>query len=258
MSALVIAPVERPYQDERATIFSIIESALHIRTPEQFLAWTEGELQDLFPHGALICGTGQINRHSIRTRQLLFKHFPQQYIEAIRQADNGIQSPVMARWVRERQPQLFEAEFPGDGIDAGWLDIFRAHDLRNIAAHGVHDLNSNVTSYFSFFRIPERLTPRHSHLLELLVPHMHIALTRVLAGEQLPSRPALPGAPEITARERDILGWLQQGKSNWEIAQILDRSPHTVKNQVRSILVKLRVNNRTQAVSKAIELGVVG
>ena len=258
MSALMIAQDERPYQDERATILSIIESALHIRTPEQFLAWTEGELQNLFPHGALICGTGQINRHSISTRQLLFKHFPQQYIEAIRQADNGIQSPVMARWVRERKPQLFEAESPGNDIDAGWLDIFRAYDLRNIAAHGVHDLNSNVTSYFSFFRIPERLTSRHSHLLELLVPHMHVALTRVLAAEKLPSPPALSGVAEITDREREILGWLQQGKSNWEIAQILGRSPNTINHQVRSILVKLRVNNRTQAVSKAIELGVVG
>jgi len=246
---------EKPSASQGDALLGIIESTFQIQTSDQFLAWTEGELQTILPHEILICGIGQINRRSIRIQKSLFKRFPMQYLEDIRQTDKGIQSPVMARWCQERKPQLFEADVADSQVDSDWLRLFQSHDLRNIAAHGMHDLSSNVTSYFSFLRIPEPLTARHSRLLELLVPHMHVALTRVLADVK-PARDVAQSG--VTAREREILGWLQHGKSNWEIAQIFGRSENTVKHQVRGILVKLRVNNRIHAVSRALELKILG
>ena len=187
----------------------------------------------------------------------LFKRFPLPYIKAIHQADDGIHSPIMARWCKEQKPQLFEPGKLDSAVDSRWLGIFHQYDLRNIAAHGMHDLNSNVASYFSFSRIPEALTAPHSHLLELLVPHMHVALGRALAQAE-PMQPPKPAAQAaITPHESAVLHWIREGKNNGEIAQILGRSEHTIKNHVRAILVKLRVNNRTRAVSKALELGIV-
>ena len=116
--------------------------------------------------------------------------------------------------------------------------------------NGMRDLNSNVSTYFNFSRIPGKLTPTHGYLLTLLVPHMHVALVRVLAGPKA----ADPSQVELTTRERAVLHWLVDGKTNWEIAQIFGTSKNTVKNQVRGLLVKLRVNNRAQAVGKAITL----
>lgn len=246
---------ETPTASQGAALLGIIDSTFQIQSTDQFLAWTDGELQTVFPHETLICGVGQINRRSIRIQKSLFKRFPMQYLEDIRQTDKGIQSPVMARWCKERKPQLFEPDGPDSQVDSDWLRLFQLHDLRNIAAHGMHDLSSNVTSYFSFLRIPEPLTARHSRLLELLVPHLHVALTRVLADVKPVPDSAQAG---VTAREREILGWLQQGKSNWEIARIFGRSENTIKHQVRGILVKLRVNKRIQAVSKALELKIMG
>jgi DNA-binding CsgD family transcriptional regulator len=63
--------------------------------------------------------------------------------------------------------------------------------------------------------------------------------------------------PSLTAREKEVLQWVRQGKSNWEIAAILGISERTVKYHVSGILNKLDVVTRAQAVAVALELGLI-
>jgi transcriptional regulator EpsA len=231
---------------ERQIFVALAESALRIASPADFLTWTSGPLQELFPHGMLICGLGQIAGEGIRIHRMLAWNFPKEYVEAIRRDNAGVMSPIMHKWCREFRPQLFE---PGQmAVDPAWLTIFERHGLGNIAAHGMRDVSSNMASYFNFSRVPGPLGPRTATLLELLVPHMHVALLRACAGA--PKESAAKTA--LSARELEVLHWLREGKTNWEIAQILGTSENTVKHQVRSLLVKLGVNNRAQAVAKAL------
>jgi len=67
---------------------------------------------------------------------------------------------------------------------------------------------------------------------------------------------AITGA-ELTPREREVLELLARGMDNQEIARALFLSPHTVKNHVSSILVKLQVENRIQAAVRAVRGGLV-
>src|SRR5918999_4236905 len=59
----------------------------------------------------------------------------------------------------------------------------------------------------------------------------------------------------LTPREVEILDCVAQGNSNKEIAKILSISDQTVKNHITSILRKLAVNDRTQAVIYALRPG---
>ncbi len=59
----------------------------------------------------------------------------------------------------------------------------------------------------------------------------------------------------LTDREMEILDCIAQGMSNKEIAYHLGISPQTVKNHISSILRKLAVNDRTQAVIYALRKG---
>lgn len=63
--------------------------------------------------------------------------------------------------------------------------------------------------------------------------------------------------PALTPREREILERIAGGRSNKEIAALLDLAENTVKNHVHVILEKLGVQDRTQAVTKAIERGIL-
>lgn len=64
--------------------------------------------------------------------------------------------------------------------------------------------------------------------------------------------------PELSAREEQVLRLLARGHSNAEIAAELFLGQETVKTYVRSLLTKLDVRDRTQAVIAAFESGFVG
>lgn len=61
----------------------------------------------------------------------------------------------------------------------------------------------------------------------------------------------------LSPREAEVLGLITQGMSNHQIAEQLFIGEETVKSHVRSILRKLGVKDRTQAVSLALREGLV-
>jgi NarL family two-component system response regulator LiaR len=70
------------------------------------------------------------------------------------------------------------------------------------------------------------------------------------------TQPPEPGF-DLTARERDVLELMVKGLSNVEIAESLVVSQSTIKTHVSSILAKLGVAGRTEAVAVAIQRQLV-
>ena len=66
-----------------------------------------------------------------------------------------------------------------------------------------------------------------------------------------------PAHVDLTQRELQVLQLLAQGASNKAIARRLEITPHTAKFHVASIVAKLAATGRTDAVAKAMRLGLV-
>ena len=64
--------------------------------------------------------------------------------------------------------------------------------------------------------------------------------------------------PELTAREREVLDLVAEGKRNQVIAEQLRLSPKTVANHISSIFVKLAVADRSAAIVRARQGGLGG
>jgi DNA-binding NarL/FixJ family response regulator len=66
-----------------------------------------------------------------------------------------------------------------------------------------------------------------------------------------------PTPEALTPRETQVLSELARGLSNKEIATALDISEHTAKFHVNAVMQKLGVQNRTEAVVRAVRLGLL-
>jgi two-component system, NarL family, response regulator LiaR len=74
-----------------------------------------------------------------------------------------------------------------------------------------------------------------------------------LAGQSQPS----PAAEPVTEREREVLQLVASGLTNRAIGLKLSISDRTVQGHLASIYAKLQVNSRTEAVTRALNLGVI-
>ena len=75
--------------------------------------------------------------------------------------------------------------------------------------------------------------------------------------ERIVRRTAPPLAEPLSARERDVLRLLSEGRSNKEIAADLGIAEGTVKNHMSNVLGKLGALDRTQAALRARELDLI-
>jgi DNA-binding NarL/FixJ family response regulator len=65
------------------------------------------------------------------------------------------------------------------------------------------------------------------------------------------------GREEVSPRELEVLALVAQGCTNKDVAQRLFISDKTVRNHVTSCLLKLQAKDRTEAVTRAIERGLI-
>jgi DNA-binding NarL/FixJ family response regulator len=70
--------------------------------------------------------------------------------------------------------------------------------------------------------------------------------------------PAPTSVGPLSPRQCDVLKLIAHGRSNKEIARSVGITPETVKTHVKNIFIRLSVDSRAQAVSRAYNLGLVG
>ena len=171
-------------------------------------------------------------------------------LEVVGEAADG---PTAVELVAETAPDvvLLDMMLPGmDGVDV-------LHELRR------RELPARVLVVTSF---PDRLRAAiqagaRGYLSKEVDPAALAAAVRSVAAGHLLLEPdaaaALAGRPAddgtaLTAREREVLAMLAEGRSNREIARALVVAEKTVKTHVSSILLKLGLADRTQAALYAV------
>ena len=76
--------------------------------------------------------------------------------------------------------------------------------------------------------------------------------------ESRPDHVLAQGTAKLTEREVECLSWVALGKTDAEIATIIDRSVPTVRFHLENAMKKMDVANRTQAAALASQLGILG
>lgn len=90
----------------------------------------------------------------------------------------------------------------------------------------------------------------------MIQPAVTETLIKGLGGQRSDFDAAAMPEP-LTPRETEVVRLMAGGYSNKEISSALSKSEGTIKNHVSNVLAKLGVRDRTRAVLKAIELGLI-
>jgi len=102
---------------------------------------------------------------------------------------------------------------------------------------------------------PDELRRAITHVAEgrsVLSPEVTSRVLKAVGSSQ-----GIPPEVALSKREMDVLRCLAKGMTSAQIASDLFISENTVKTHVRHILEKLEASNRAEAVSRAIQLGII-
>lgn len=226
----------------------IVERAAAVRSQAGLVQWSQGLLQMLLPHQAMVC---LLDFGDSRPRRVLCAPPPGADVAHLAQL----------RGLAERIAASCRHPLPWTLADSGPRAAGQTL-LRDVAAvapgatlvHGTGELAGGAAR-FILFGMPHGRDATFRYYLELLLSSLYLASQRA-AARMADSRPAAALDAPLTGRELEILHRLQQGKINAEIGVELGISARTVKNHVYNIYRKLDVQNRVQAVARAVALSL--
>lgn len=242
-------------QDSTA-FMRLVEKAHLIQTEDEFATWCRVELRQFLPFELMVCAVGRLFGDMIVVDELQGVDYPAAFVESLKGQLALSDRWALQRWLKTREPQLIDSTNAADVLSPVEHTEFTAYALENIAAHGLIAPDGLQASYFSFSRVRDGLNAAIAVKLRMVVPHLHQVRTQI-AWRHLHKTGEVHPASQLTPRELEVLRWILRGKTNVQIAALLARSAQTVKHQVASVLGKLGATNRAQAVSRAVELGIV-
>jgi LuxR family transcriptional regulator, quorum-sensing system regulator CviR len=107
---------------------------------------------------------------------------------------------------------------------------------------------------FSFVGRKINSADRTTAIIQNTVPHLSVALMRLAEAK----KESKSFTPKLTNREVEVLKWIKEGKSSYDVSVILNISERTVNFHCNNILRKLDAVNRVQAVAIALEKRIIG
>ena len=188
-------------------------------------------------------------------------------IEVVGEARDGLEALHKARALRP-DLVLMDLTMPNlGGLEATRLLKMEMPEIKVIiltASEEESDLFEAIKSGAQGYLTKSLQAETFFDLLEG-VAHGEVLITRQLASKILgefarqtrEAQPAARPSQVLTEREREVLSLVAQGRTNREIGQALFLSENTIKYHLKSILAKLHLNNRAEAVAFALRSGLV-
>jgi LuxR family transcriptional regulator, quorum-sensing system regulator CinR len=179
--------------------------------------------------------------------------YPASWIARYVKMAYGDIDPVLREGFRRTLPFEWRELAISGGADAAFMVDAAAHGVGPhgytiplVTKHGHRGLFAVCLSC-SEEQWRECLATAQSGLIQI-ANKLHRRVVKELFGED---------RPHLTPRELDCLRWIALGKDTTAIGEILEISPHTVRDYFKSVHYKLDCVTSAQAVTKAVKLGLL-
>ncbi|MBI5902655.1 MAG: autoinducer binding domain-containing protein [Deltaproteobacteria bacterium] len=234
---------------ELSDILYLIHRCVQCRTEDDIIGvvW---RLKEMACADNGVCALGDTSGNILK---IINVNYPVDWLEAYASEELYKNDPVI-----RFNYTFFKTHFWSEALqrfsDEPYMDLMnRASEfkLRYGMAGGVNGSGQDCGSIFSFSSDRNGFTAHHLKILDVLTPHIHQALLRICRDSQSPT------AYVLSKREKEVMNWMKEGKTNWEISVILNISERTVKFHVQNIERKLNAVNKAHAIAIAMDNGLV-
>lgn len=208
-------------------------------------------LRDLIGQRAMLAVIGKVANGQVSILTAINCGLPAELVTSASTGSSLADRQLIRHWLQTRQPLFVDAAVAHAQASSFEREEIERYGLGCLAIHGVVDVSGAMGSYFSFCGVPHDRAQETRDRLELVVPHLHMALLQIWRSE------CADWAKRITPRERELLQCLAAGWSNLEVAGRTGRSISTVRNQLHHLMGKFSASNRLELIAKASEVGLL-
>lgn len=165
---------------------------------------------------------------------------------------SDIYIPLFNLWKEFESPVIARMEDVSRERKGKWHAHFQRSGFKKICASGCYDVHGHYLTYLYLTDPVASSDLEVKSFLSVIMPVIHSILGQVRRTKRKRQKNVAQGL--LTSREIEVLEWVKKGKTNPEIARILGVTFPTIKNHIQKIMIKLRVNNRAEAVGRAYGL----
>ena len=242
----------------RERFASTVEAAVDVQSRQQFYVWTQSSVQGLVPHQILICGVRDPGKSSLTLHHFsASRYFKAEHFAAVADPFQGLLPRLQA--LGAQPDEVVCCDLDEQRVShRQLLELVKGNELQNLATRILMGHDGQLGAVYAFSRVAQDLDATLCHAVQMLVPHLHHTFQRVLHNERdLQMAHAPRDTRVVTRRQQEILLLIKDGKTNFEIAEVLDCSQWTVKNHIQNILRRLGTSSRAHAISRAMSLGIL-
>ncbi|SDW41778.1 XrtB/PEP-CTERM-associated transcriptional regulator EpsA [Nitrosomonas oligotropha] len=240
--------------------FNVVREGIAVRSHYDLLKWLQGDVQRYLPHKIMLAvwmspGANPVEYDVVSVLPGVRTGFL--HSERLLTLQRELYSLWITSGNAPYRQSLDACDFRcGDSRSLCSIgEVCRS--MRSLLVHGVSDERAGRDCLYIIFSANDSFDAAALSVMENLLPYLDTALRRItplVRQREVALPPAdLPQSRKkygLSMRETEILDWVRLGKTNSEIACILEISAYTVKNHLQSIFRKLDVFNRVQAITK--------
>jgi len=257
MTDFDITPANDPYSQltkrELVKLLEIVDKSLHVATESDLNSLLQ-DVQNLVPSEYTVCALAETTPSGryVGPLQLININYPTDWLSRYIEADYSNVDPILQHHFNHYDAQVWSRTYSlaQSHKERAFVGEAAEFHLTQGITVGIKSSTQPMGSLFSFSgpRMGEHQC--HVAVLQQLVPHLHQALLHL-------TFLSFAADPLLTSREREVLLWIKEGKTNWEISKILMISERTVRFHVENLLNKLQASTRGHAVAVALQQGLI-
>ena len=236
-------------------LLDLIHESLFYNNEEKFRILLN-KLKNLLNFEYAVSASLNLNKKGlIESYDLINLNYPAQWMAAYLEKRYDQIDPIVIENISTYDVQYWNNTYKKYNAPKDFINTAKDVGIGEGYSYGLKNLEGTNGTIFSFSGPKYKHQLRTECILKYIVPHFHQAINRFIKPNMKLSESTANTA--LSVREKEILNWIKQGKSSWEISVILKISERTVNFHTTNAMRKLDVVKRVQAVAVAIEKGYI-